>query len=90
MSTWTVQISSTFKYLSVFRSDLINLFQNQLKNTFELSDIMKRMFDDGANDKLVFCLRLEHFNENEIDTKEKNDTLLNNFNKILLGYNRLV
>lgn len=123
---WKVYISSTFKDLKEFRTDLINLFQNQLKNSFELSDIMERMFDDGtytpfvddcvnavlasdiyiiilgnktgsfppdeertyteieldtalSNDKRVFCLRLEHFDENEIDNKVKHTALLNKF-----------
>ena len=126
MSKWKVYISSTFKDLKEFRTDLINLFQNQLKNNFELCDIMERMFDDGtytpfvddcvdavlesdiyiiilgnktgsfppneertyteieldtalSNHKRVFCLRLDNFNENEIDNKAKHNDLLNKF-----------
>lgn len=44
-SKWKVYISSTF---NDFRSELINLFQNQLQNNFELCKIMERMFDDGS------------------------------------------
>lgn len=126
MSKWTVYISSTFKDLRNYRADLITLFQNQLKDSFELSHIMERMFDDGSytpfvedcvkaviasdiyiiilgnktgsfppneertyteieldtalnNEKRVFCLRLEQFNENEIDNKEKHDAILDKF-----------
>lgn len=48
MSKWKVYISSTFRDLKDFRAELINLFQNQLKNNFELCEIMERMFDDGT------------------------------------------
>ncbi|MGP1994068.1 nSTAND1 domain-containing NTPase [Zobellia laminariae] len=49
MSKWKVYISSTFIDLKDFRAELINLFQNQLKNSFELNEIMERMFDDGTH-----------------------------------------
>ena len=48
MSKWKVYISSTFRDLKDFRAELISLFQNQLKNNFELCEIMERMFDDGT------------------------------------------
>ena len=48
MSKWKVYISSTFIDLREFRAELINLFQKQLKDSFELSKIMERMFDDGT------------------------------------------
>lgn len=126
MSKWKVYISSTFRDLKDYRGELITLFQNQLKNNFELCEIMERMFDDGtytpyaddcveavlesdiyiiilgnkigsfppnddrtyteieldtaiANDKRVFCLRLEHFIEADIDNKIKHDELLTKF-----------
>jgi len=126
MAKWKVYISSTFRDLKEFRSDLINLFQNQLKNSFELSEIMERMFDDGtytpfaddciqavlesdiyiiilgnktgsfppnedrtyteiefdtalANNKRIFCLRLNEFDEDKIDNKDKHDELLSKF-----------
>ncbi|REG94349.1 DUF4062 domain-containing protein [Algoriphagus antarcticus] len=118
MAKWKVYISSTFRDLKDLRSELINLFQNQLKYSFELSAIMERMFDDAsytpflddcvqavlssdiyiiilgnkvgsfppnedrtyteieldtalANDKRIFCLHLENFDEAEIDKKAK-------------------
>lgn len=43
-----VYISSTFRDLKEYRATLIGLFQNQLKNNFELTEIMERMFDDGS------------------------------------------
>ena len=126
MQKWKVYISSTFLDLKDFRGVLINLFQNQLKNNFELCEIMERMFDDGtytpfvvdcvdavlksdiyiiilgnktgsfppnedrtyteieldtalSNNKRIFCLRLEHFDEVEIDNKAKHDELLTKF-----------
>ncbi|MCW5516160.1 leucine-rich repeat domain-containing protein [Muriicola sp. Z0-33] len=126
MPKWKVYISSTFRDLKDFRFELINLFQNQLKNNFELSEIMERMFDDGtyapfvddcveavqssdiyiiilgnrtgsfppdeertyteieldtalANDKYIFCLRLESFDEAIIDNKTKHNELLGKF-----------
>ena len=126
MSKWNVYVSSTFKDLKDFRAELINLFQNQLQNNFELSKIMERMFDDGtytpyvddcveavlgcdiyiiilgnrtgsfppdqdrtytefeldaalANDKRIFCLHLETFNEAEIDNKVKHQQILDKF-----------
>ena len=126
MQNWKVYISSTFRDLKDFRGELIHLFQNQLKNNFELCEIMERMFDDGtytpfldgcveavlesdiyiiilgnktgsfppneektyteieldtalANNKRVFCLRLENFDETEIDNKVKHDELLDKF-----------
>jgi Leucine-rich repeat (LRR) protein len=48
MVKWKVYISSTFKDLKDFRAEIISLFQNQLQNSFELSEIMERMFDDGT------------------------------------------
>lgn len=47
-SKWKIYISSTFKDLKDFRYELINLFQNQLQNNFELCKIMERMFNDGS------------------------------------------
>lgn len=44
-----VYISSTFRDLKEYRATLIGLFQNQLKNNFELTEIMERMFDDGSS-----------------------------------------
>ncbi|SDD75043.1 Leucine-rich repeat (LRR) protein [Pricia antarctica] len=126
MSKWKVYISSTFRDLKDFRKELINLFQNQLKNNFELCEIMERMFDDGtytpyiedcveavlesdiyiiilgnkigsfppdeqrtyteieidtalSNDKKIFCLHLEEFDEAEIDNKNKHKELLAKF-----------
>lgn len=48
MKKWKVYISSTFQDLKEYRSELITLFQNQLKNSFELTHIMERMFDEGT------------------------------------------
>lgn len=44
---WRVYISSTFVDLKEYRAALINIFQKQLKDSFELTDIMERMFDKG-------------------------------------------
>ncbi|MEO0728383.1 MAG: DUF4062 domain-containing protein [Bacteroidota bacterium] len=126
MSKWTVYISSTFRDLREYRAELINLFENQLNDQFELSTIMERMFDDGTytpflddcidavkssdiyiiilgnktgsfppnesrtyteieldtaldNDKKIFCLHLDSFNEAEIDNKAIHDRLLDKF-----------
>lgn len=48
MVKWKVYISSTFLDLKEYRAGLINLFQNELKDGFELSHIMERMFADGS------------------------------------------
>ncbi len=48
MSKWKVYISSTFKDLKEFRATLIHLFQKQLKASFELTEIMERMYDKGT------------------------------------------
>jgi len=126
MRKWKVYISSTFKDLKDLRSELITLFQNQLKTSFELCEIMERMFDDGTytpfvedcanavrdsdiyviilgnktgsyppnetrtyteieldtaieEQKFIFCLRLDTFDEAQIDNKSKHDSLLNKF-----------
>lgn len=123
---WKVYISSTFKDLKGYRADVISLFQNQLKDSFELSEIMELMYDKGtyapyvedcinavidadiyivilgnktgsfppdenrtyteieldtalSKEKYIFCLRLEHFDEDEIDNKSKHHEILNKF-----------
>jgi Leucine-rich repeat (LRR) protein len=48
MPKWKVYISSTFKDLKDFRSLVINLFQKQLENNFELTRIMEWMYDEGG------------------------------------------
>jgi len=44
-----VYISSTYKDFKEYRSNLISLFQKQLKGKFELSEIMEHMYDDGSS-----------------------------------------
>jgi hypothetical protein len=121
-----VYISSTFRDLKDYRQILIQLFEKELSKKFELSDIMEKMFDDGAHalfvdecqkavldsdiyflilgnrvgsyppgesrtyteieydtavhsGKKIFLLRLEHFDEKEIDNKSKHDEILKKF-----------
>ncbi|WP_428663064.1 DUF4062 domain-containing protein [Runella sp.] len=127
MAKWKVYLSSTFRDLKEVRAELIQLFQKQLSNQFELTEIMEWMYDKGTyarfeidcikavNDsdiyiiilgnkvgsfpdpetrtyteieldtalqtpgKMIFCLRLETFDEQEIDHKAKHRELLNKF-----------
>lgn len=47
-----VYISSTYKDFKEYRSNLISLFQKQLKGDFELTEIMEHMHDDGHSTNL--------------------------------------
>lgn len=53
-----VYISSTFRDLKEYRKTLIDLFEKELHNKFELCYIMEKMFDDGEHTPFVDdCIR---------------------------------
>ncbi len=47
MPKWKVYISSTFIDLKEHRAKLIAIIQNELQDSFELTEIMERMYDKG-------------------------------------------
>ncbi|MFA6151014.1 MAG: DUF4062 domain-containing protein [Chitinophagaceae bacterium] len=48
-SKWKVYLSSTFIDLKDKRQEIINYFHKQLRDSFELTTIMERMYDDGSH-----------------------------------------
>ncbi len=53
MSKWKVYLSSTYKDLKDQRAEIIGLFSKQLKEKFELCEIMEHMYDDGNQTPFV-------------------------------------
>ena len=48
MSKWKVYISSTFRDLKEYRAEIIGLFNKELRDKFELTEIMEAMYDKGT------------------------------------------